>query len=41
MPRGLRYGLRALYEAHLLHWYHAGVAYGRLMGLERWLARVT
>ena len=41
MPRGTRYWLRALYEAHLLHWYHAGVAYSRLTRNERNLARVT
>jgi uncharacterized SAM-binding protein YcdF (DUF218 family) len=40
-PDGVRYWLRAIYEAHLLHWYHAGVAYSRLLGRERWLARVT
>jgi uncharacterized SAM-binding protein YcdF (DUF218 family) len=40
-PRGLAYWLRAVHEAHLLHWYHAGVAYSRLVRNERWLARVT
>jgi len=40
-PSGLRFWLRALYEAHLLHWYHAGVAYSRLVRNQRNLARVT
>ena len=40
-PSGLRFWLRALYEAHLLHWYHAGVLYSRLVRNQRNLARVT
>ncbi len=40
-PRGLRYWSRALHEAHLLHWYHAGCAFNRLTGNQRNLARVT
>ena len=40
-PSGLRFWLRALWEAHLLHWYHAGVAYSRLVRNQRNLARVT
>jgi uncharacterized SAM-binding protein YcdF (DUF218 family) len=40
-PAGLRFWLHALREAHLLHWYHAGVAYSRLVGNQRNLARVT
>lgn len=40
-PSGLRYWLRALYEAHLLHWYHAGIVFSRLTRNERYLARVT
>ena len=40
-PRGWRYWLQALSEAHLLHWYRSGVAYSRLMRKERYLARVT
>ena len=40
-PAGWRWWWRALREAHLLHWYHAGVAYSRLVRNERYLARVT
>ena len=40
-PSGLHFWLRALYEAQLLHWYHAGVAYSRLVRNQRNLARVT
>jgi uncharacterized SAM-binding protein YcdF (DUF218 family) len=40
-PRGWRYGWRAVREAHLLHWYHMGVAYSRLVRNRRYLARVT
>lgn len=40
-PAGWRYYLRALREAHLLHWYHSGVRYSRLTGNQRYLARVT
>jgi uncharacterized SAM-binding protein YcdF (DUF218 family) len=40
-PRGVRFWLRALHEAHLLHWYHAGVVFSRLVRNERYLARVT
>lgn len=32
---------RAAKEAFLLHWYHCGIAYSRLIGSERQLARVT
>ncbi len=32
---------RAAREAFLLHWYHCGIAYSRLIGSERQLARVT
>lgn len=32
---------RAFYEAFLLHWYHTGVAYSRLIGSERQLSRLT
>jgi uncharacterized SAM-binding protein YcdF (DUF218 family) len=40
-PRGWGYWLRALSEANLLHWYHSGVAYSRLVRNQRNLARVT
>jgi uncharacterized SAM-binding protein YcdF (DUF218 family) len=40
-PRGWRYWLLALSEAHLLHWYRSGVAYSRLVGAQRYLDRVT
>jgi uncharacterized SAM-binding protein YcdF (DUF218 family) len=40
-PRGWRYWWRALREAHLLHWYHVGVGYSRLVRNQRYLARVT
>jgi len=33
--------LRAVREATLLHWYHVGVAYSRLIRSERLLSRVT
>ena len=32
---------RALQEAFLLHWYHTGMAYSRLIGSRRQLERVT
>ena len=32
---------RAGYEAFLLHWYHTGVAYSRIIRSERQLARLT
>ncbi len=32
---------RAIYEAFLLHWYHTGVAYSRLIRSERQLSRLT
>lgn len=32
---------RALAESFLLHWYHTGVAYSRLIGSRKQLARVT
>jgi len=32
---------RALSESFLLHWYHTGVAYSRLIGSRKQLARVT
>ena len=32
---------RAVYEAFLLHWYHTGVAYSRLIRSERQLSRLT
>jgi uncharacterized SAM-binding protein YcdF (DUF218 family) len=40
-PRGWRYWLLALSEAHLLHWYRSGVAFSRLVRNHRYLARVT
>ena len=40
-PTGVRFWLRALHEAHLLHWYHAGVTFSRLIRNQRYLARVT
>ena len=33
--------LRAVREAFLLHWYHVGLAWSRLLGSRRMLARVT
>ena len=39
--KGFLRWLRALREACLLHWYHSGVAYSRLIGNERYLSRVT
>lgn len=32
---------RAFYEAFLLHWYHTGVAYSRLIKSEKQLSRLT
>ncbi|HVS01418.1 MAG TPA: YdcF family protein [Thermoanaerobaculia bacterium] len=40
-PRGLAWWARAAREAFLLHWYHTGCAWSRLVGADRWLARVT
>jgi uncharacterized SAM-binding protein YcdF (DUF218 family) len=41
-PRGsTRWWLRALREAFLLHWYHVGLVWSRLLGSRRMLARVT
>ena len=37
----LHWWLRALREAALLHWYHTGVAYSRLVRNETYLSRVT
>lgn len=39
--RGLSRWARALREAMLLHWYHTGVAWSRLIGSQRLLSRVT
>ncbi|MDX1631703.1 MAG: YdcF family protein [Thermoanaerobaculia bacterium] len=36
----IRWWLRALREASLLHWYHTGVLYSRLIGNETYLSRV-
>lgn len=38
---GLGWWARASYEAFLLHWYHTGVVYSRLIRSERQLARLT
>jgi uncharacterized SAM-binding protein YcdF (DUF218 family) len=40
-PSRLRFWRRAFCEAYLLHWYHAGVAYSRLVRNQRNLARVS
>lgn len=40
-PGSLRWWERALHEAFLLHWYHTGMAYSRLIRSERQLERVT
>lgn len=40
-PAGPRYVLRALREAFILHWYHVGVAYSKLIRSRRLLERVT
>lgn len=40
-PHGLGYARRALREAFILHWYHVGVAYSRLIRSRRLLERVT
>jgi uncharacterized SAM-binding protein YcdF (DUF218 family) len=40
-PAGPRWWLRAVTEACLLHWYHSGVLFSRLIGNRRYLARVT
>jgi len=37
----LRWWRRAFSEAFLLHWYHTGMAYSRLTGSRKQLARVT
>ncbi len=37
---GLGWWSRALREAGMLHWYHVGVAYSRLIGSEKLLSRV-
>lgn len=39
--RSVGWWVRAAKEAFLLHWYHCGIAYSRLIGSERQLARVT
>jgi len=42
LPRGsLAWYRRAVMEAFLLHWYHTGLAYSRLIGSRRQLERVT
>lgn len=38
---GLRWWRRAALEAFLLHWYHTGMGYSRLIGSRRQLERVT
>lgn len=40
-PTRVRWWLRALREACLLHWYHSGVLFSRLIRNERYLSRVT
>ena len=40
-PGTLPWLTRALVEAFLLHWYHTGMAYSRLLGSRRQLERVT
>lgn len=40
-PGTLRWWRRAFSEAFLLHWYHTGMAYSRLTGSKKQLARVT
>jgi uncharacterized SAM-binding protein YcdF (DUF218 family) len=40
-PPGWRYLWRAFAEAQLLHWYHSGVGYSRLVGNRTYLSRVT
>ena len=40
-PGSLRWWERALQEAFLLHWYHTGMAYSRLVRSKRQLERVT
>lgn len=40
-PGSLSWWWRAGREAFLLHWYHCGMAWSRLIGSERQLARVT
>jgi uncharacterized SAM-binding protein YcdF (DUF218 family) len=37
----LRWWLRAFHEAFLLHWYHTGMLYSRVIRSEKQLARVT
>lgn len=38
---GFGWWSRAFYEAFLLHWYHTGVAYSRVIRSERQLSRLT
>ena len=38
---GFGWWSRAFYEAFLLHWYHTGVAYSRVIKSERQLSRLT
>ena len=38
---GFGWWARALREATMLHWYHVGVAYSRIIGSEELLSRVT
>ncbi|MDR3685191.1 MAG: YdcF family protein [Geothrix sp.] len=40
-PGSLAWWRRAALEAFLLHWYHTGLAYSRLIGSKRQLERVT
>lgn len=40
-PRSFGWWRRALMEAFLLHWYHTGMVYTRLVGSRRQLERVT
>lgn len=40
-PNSFAWWRRALMEAFLLHWYHTGMAYSRLIGSRRQLERVT
>ncbi len=39
--KGIKYVWRAIREAFLLHWYHTGVAYSKLIKSEKLLKRVT
>lgn len=38
---GWRWGLRAMREAFMVHWYHVGVAWSRAIGSRRLLSRVS